>query len=232
MSELLYEGKAKKVFKMEDPTEVLIQFKDDATAFNGTKRGQITDKGVMNSRITTKLFDLLEQNGVSTHFRRTINEREMVVDYMRMIPLEVVVRNRIAGSLAKRTGLAEGTELDEPIVEFYYKSDKLGDPLLNEDHIRVLNLASADRVARLKQEGRRINDILLSYFDARDLILVDFKLEFGVVDGQVKLGDEISPDTSRLWDKNSFEKLDKDRFRRDLGSVEEAYQEVLKRVLS
>lgn len=230
--ELIYEGKAKKVYQADNPSQVVVEFKDDATAFNGEKKGQITDKGVVNTQISARLFQLLEEEGIATHFREKLGDRTLLVDRLRMIPLEVVVRNRVAGSLEKRTGLPEGTLLEEPVVELYYKNDALGDPLLNEDHIQALNLAGPDLVATIKQEARRVNQVLSAYFDARHLILVDFKLEFGIFQGTVKLGDEISPDTCRLWDKATLEKMDKDRFRRDLGGVEEAYHEVLKRVLS
>lgn len=231
-TEPLYEGKAKIVYPGPDDSQVIVSFKDDATAFNGVKKGQIVGKGEVNAAITTKLFGLLADQGVATHFRKQLGPRELLVDHLRMIALEVVVRNRVAGSLQKRTGLPEGHLLEEPVVELYYKNDALGDPLLNDDHVRILNLASVELVARLKQEGRRINIVLSEFFDARDVILVDFKLEFGVQDGVVKLGDEISPDTCRLWDKGSLTKLDKDRFRQDLGGVEDAYQEVLRRVLA
>lgn len=230
--ELLYEGKAKKVYATDDPHLVVVAFKDDATAFNGEKKGQIADKGIVNARMTAVLFRLLEEHGISTHFRDQLDERRLLVERLDMIPLEVVVRNRVAGSLEKRTGLPEGTVLADPVVELYYKNDSLGDPLLNDDHIRVLQLASPARVDLLRHEALRINSELSAYFSARELILVDFKLEFGVRDGEVKLGDEISPDTCRLWDLRSLKKMDKDRFRRNLGGVEEAYQEVLQRVLS
>lgn len=230
--ELLYEGKAKKVYATDDPHLVVVAFKDDATAFNGEKKGQIADKGIVNARMTAVLFRLLEERGISTHFRDQLDERRLLVERLDMIPLEVVVRNRVAGSLEKRTGLPEGTVLAEPVVELYYKNDSLGDPLLNDDHIRVLQVASPERVKGLRHEALRINAELSAYFAARELILVDFKLEFGLGDGQVKLGDEISPDTCRLWDQRSLKKMDKDRFRRNLGGVEEAYQEVLQRVLS
>lgn len=229
---LIYEGKAKKVFTTSDPGRVVMEFKDDATAFNGVKRGQIAGKGAVNAAVTARLFGLLEEHGVATHFHEQLDARRLLVDRLSMVPLEVVVRNVVAGSLQKRTGLAEGTALAEPVVEFYYKNDDLGDPLLNEDHIRVMNLASSDLLAALKQLARRINGVLGEYFSARKLLLVDFKLEFGMIDGVLKLGDEISPDTCRLWDWDTRRKLDKDRFRQDLGGVEEAYQEVLQRVMS
>lgn len=232
-AKLLYEGKAKKVFETQNPHQVLVEFKDDATAFNGQKRGQIGGKGLINATISAHLFRLLGQHGILTHFVDAPEPGYLLVDRLRIVPLEVVVRNRVAGSLQKRTGLEEGTVLSFPVVEMYYKSDELGDPLLNVDHIRVLDLASEDLTAKLKAEALRINAVLVPYLDARNLILVDFKLEFGVTaDGVLKLGDEISPDTCRLWDKDTNKKLDKDRFRQDLGTVEEAYEEVHDRIVS
>ncbi len=229
---LIYEGKAKKVFATENPGQVLVEFKDDATAFNGQKKGQITEKGVVNAKISAHLFRLLQNYNIVTHFVDQPSERVLLVNRLRMIPLEVVVRNIVAGSLKQRTGLAEGTTLTFPVVEFYFKNDELGDPLLNDDHIRAMNLASNDLTSRLKHEARRINDILQSYLNDRGLLLVDFKLEFGMGDGALQLGDEISPDTCRLWDRSTHKKLDKDRFRQDLGDVEEAYHEVAERILS
>ncbi|MDA8195259.1 MAG: phosphoribosylaminoimidazolesuccinocarboxamide synthase [Thermaerobacter sp.] len=229
---LLYEGKAKRVYATSDPQQVVVEFKDDATAFNGMKRGQIAGKGEVNAAMSVRLFRLLADHGMATHFRQQLDARRLLTDYLRMVPLEVVVRNRVAGSLQKRTGLPEGTELAEPVVEFYYKNDALGDPLLNGDHIRILQLASPDRVARLRADALGINHVLTGFLADRKLLLVDFKLEFGMVDDVLKLGDEISPDTCRLWDRDSLTKLDKDRFRQDLGDVEGAYQEVLRRVLS
>jgi phosphoribosylaminoimidazole-succinocarboxamide synthase len=228
---LLYEGKAKKVFLGDRDDELFVEFKDDATAFNGQKRGQIADKGVVNARISARLFTSLATAGVANHFLEQVDDRTLKVRRLTMIPLEVVVRNRVAGSLQQRTGLAEGTVLERPVVELYYKNDALGDPLLNDDHIQALRLATPEVVERLKALGRRVNEVISAYFDARDLILVDFKLEFGWAQGELLLGDEISPDTCRLWDKASLTKMDKDRFRRDLGGVAEAYQEVLARVL-
>lgn len=228
---LLYEGKAKKVFLGDLEDELFVEFKDDATAFNGQKRGQIAEKGVVNARISARLFTSLAAAGVANHFLEQVDDRTLKVRRLTMIPLEVVVRNRVAGSLQQRTGLAEGTILERPVVELYYKNDALGDPLLNDDHIQALRLATPAVVERLKALGRRVNEVISAYFDARDLILVDFKLEFGWAQGELLLGDEISPDTCRLWDKASLTKMDKDRFRRDLGGVAEAYQEVLARVL-
>ncbi|WP_028963561.1 phosphoribosylaminoimidazolesuccinocarboxamide synthase [Sulfobacillus thermosulfidooxidans] len=229
---LLYEGKAKKVFETDVPGVVIVEFKDDATAFNGEKKGQIADKGVANAAISTKLFQLLEAQGIATHFREQLDARHLAVDLLHMIPLEVVVRNRVAGSLEKRTGLKEGTILPKAVIELYFKNDQLGDPLLNDDHIEVLQLATPELLQQLRSTATKINQILQQFFGQRQLILVDFKLEFGLKGDKLVLGDEISPDTCRLWDEQTLKKLDKDRFRRDLGGVEEAYHEVLERVLS
>lgn len=231
-TELLYEGKAKKVFATSDPDVVIVEFKDDATAFNGEKKGQIAQKGVANAAITTRLMNFLASHGIPTHFHKQLDERRLAVARLQMVPLEVVVRNRVAGSLEQRMGVAEGTVLEAPVVELYFKNDALGDPLLNEDHIRAMGIASVELVAQLKQQALEVNRLLQGFFDDRQLILVDFKLEFGMQGDQLLLGDEISPDTCRLWDKKTLRKMDKDRFRRDLGGVEDAYREVLERVLS
>lgn len=228
--DLLYEGKAKKVWTTDSPDEVEMEFKDDATAQNGLKRGQIMDKGRVNARVTAILFEMLEQHGVSTHFIRQLDERRLLVRRLQMIPLEVIVRNWVAGSLHTRTGLAEGTPLEAPLVEIYYKSDALGDPLFNDEHVALMQAASGEELSALKETARTINHHLASFFLARKLILVDFKLEFGKWGAEIRLGDEVTPDTCRLWDADTHEKLDKDRFRRDLGGVEDAYQEVLRRV--
>ncbi|OAT80333.1 phosphoribosylaminoimidazolesuccinocarboxamide synthase [Desulfotomaculum copahuensis] len=228
--ELLYEGKAKKVYRTDDPDTYLVEFKDDATAFNGQKKGTIRDKGELNNKISTRLFRLLEKEGIATHLVEQISDREMLVKALEIIPVEVVVRNIAAGSLAKRLGLAEGTPVARTVVEYYYKSDELGDPLINDDHIAAMNLAGASEMAAIRKTALAVNDFLRRYMDERNLILVDFKLEFGRHKGRILLGDEISPDTCRFWDKQSREKLDKDRFRRDLGGVEEAYQEIWKRL--
>ncbi len=227
----LYEGKAKKVFETSDPDLLIQYFKDDATAFNAQKRGTIKGKGIVNNKISTRLFKLLEENGIPTHFVKQLNDRDMLVKKLLIVPVEVIVRNIIAGSLAKRLGIEEGKVAPFPIVEFYYKNDDLGDPMIIEDHIKALGLATEKHIQSMKDSARKINDILRKFFDERDILLVDFKLEFGIHKGQLILGDEIAPDTCRLWDKKSMEKLDKDRFRRDLGRVEEAYQEVLRRVM-
>ncbi len=229
---LLYEGKAKRVYETDNPDQVQVEFKDSATAFNGQKRADIDGKGAVNAAVSARLFAWLEEHGLETHFLEQIDEQNLLVEKLTMIGLEVVVRNWVAGSLNQRTGLDEGTPLDVPVLEFYYKNDALGDPLLNDDHIRLLGLASPDLVARLRQEALRINQVLTPFFLDRGIVLVDFKLEFGWNrDGALKLGDEISPDTCRLWDKASGERLDKDRFRRDLGGVEDAYQEIYRRVM-
>ncbi len=228
--EKLYEGKAKMIFATEDPDLVWVEYKDDATAFNGKKKGSIEDKGRYNNQISAILFNLLEEKGVPTHFKGLIGAREMLVKKVDIVLVEVVVRNIIAGSLAKRTGLEEGVILSEPVLEFYYKSDELDDPFINDDHIKMLKLATEEQVKDIKKLAFKINDILLGFMREKGLDLVDFKLEFGLFHGNVILGDEISPDTCRLWDTDTHQKLDKDRFRRDMGDVEDAYQEVLRRI--
>lgn len=228
--ELLYEGKAKKVYRTECADTYLVEYKDDATAFNAQKRGTIVNKGIVNNRVSAYFFKLLEQHGIPTHFVKLISDREMLVKALEIVPVEVVVRNIAAGSLARRLGLEEGTRLPFPVLEHYYKSDELGDPLINTYHIQVLGLASKEEMTRIDEIALRVNDILRQHLAERDIELVDYKLEFGRHNGQIILGDEISPDTCRFWDKNTGEKLDKDRFRRDLGGVEEAYQEVLRRL--
>ncbi len=227
---MLYEGKAKKIFETVDPDRVIQYFKDDATAFNAQKKGTIVEKGVVNNKVSEKLFRLLEAGGVPTHFIERLNDREMLTKKVRIVPIEVVVRNIIAGSLAKRLGLKEGEAIAPPIVEFYYKHDALGDPLITEEHIRLLNLAEPAMVGQIKELAFTINRILTPFFQERNMILVDFKLEFGRHKGRLILADEISPDTCRFWDQKTKESMDKDRFRKDLGKIEEAYQEVLKRV--
>jgi phosphoribosylaminoimidazole-succinocarboxamide synthase len=229
---LTYEGKAKRLWATEDPDELVMEFKDDATAFNGQKRGQIADKGVVNARLTAELFRLLEREGIPTCLRRQLDDRRLVVTALKMIPLEVVVRNVVAGSLAQRTGLAEGTPVPgAPLVELYYKSDALGDPLLNDEHVALLGAADAATLTALKESARRVNGVLAAFFQACGLTLVDFKLEYGWGGDRLIVADEISPDTCRLWDTETGERLDKDRFRRDLGGAEDAYQDVLRRVL-
>lgn len=218
------------MYKTENEDLVIQHFKDDATAFDGKKKGQIREKGKVNAQMSAVLFKLLEENGVKTHFKEQLSEDELLTDYLEIIPIETIVRNVAAGSLAKRLGYPEGKVLKQPVVEYYYKSDKLGDPILNLDHIAELGLASPETLKKMKATSLKINQVLDNFFTGRGLDLVDFKLEFGLKDGELVLADEISPDTCRLWDSRTHEKLDKDRFRRDLGKVEESYQEVLKRV--
>lgn len=228
--EFLYEGKAKKIYATDNEKEVLIIYKDDATAFNGAKKGSIKDKGIVNNRVSCLLFKLLEENGIETHLVEQVDERKVLVKKMTMLPVEVVVRNVVAGSLAQRLGQEEGTNLSSPVIELYYKDDSLNDPMINEYHARVMGWATEGQLQEIQSEALKINKVLQEFFDKIGIILVDFKLEFGVFDERVLLGDEISPDTCRLWDKESLEKLDKDRFRRDLGQEEEAYQEVVRRI--
>ncbi|MCL6488238.1 MAG: phosphoribosylaminoimidazolesuccinocarboxamide synthase [Alicyclobacillus mali] len=228
---LLYEGKAKKVFATSDPAVVRVLYKDDATAFNGEKRGTIAGKGAINNQMSNLLFRYLEEHGVPTHFVEEVSERETLVRKVEIIPLEVVVRNIAAGSFSKRFGIEEGTPLERPLVEFYYKNDALGDPLVTDDHALILHLATADDLAELRRLALAVNHVLVRRFREAGLILVDFKLEFGrLPSGEIVLADEISPDTCRLWDERTREKMDKDRFRRDLGGVEQAYQEVWARL--
>ena len=227
---LLYECKAKKIFSTGDPDQVLQYFKDDATAFNAQKRGTIGKKGVVNNKVSERLFRLLEQNGVPTHFVERKSDREMLTKKVTIVPVEVVVRNVIAGSLAKRLGLKEGDPIQPAIVEWYYKNDALGDPLISDEHVRLLKLATPEQLAEIKRLALKVNSLLQPFFAERKMILVDFKLEFGVHNGKLILADEISPDTCRFWDQTTKESMDKDRFRKDLGKIEEAYQEVLKRV--
>jgi len=228
--EQIYEGKAKRVYRTDNPDLFLVDFKDDATAFNGAKKGTIQNKGVLNNQISTVFFRLLEERGIPTHFVELVSDREMLVKTLDIVKVEVVVRNIAAGSLAKRLGLPEGTALSRPVLEFYYKSDELGDPLINDYHIRVLNLATPEQMNKITEIALKVNGILLEYLSDKKIDLVDFKLEFGLHKGELILGDEISPDTCRFWDKETHEKLDKDRFRRDLGKVEDAYAEVFKRL--
>lgn len=228
--EMMYEGKAKKVFKTDDETKYIIEYKDDATAFNGVKKGTILGKGVINNKISALLFKLLEEKGIPTHFIELLSDREMIVKDVKILPLEVIMRNVAAGSLAKRLGIEEGVEMKTPVLEFCYKNDDLGDPMINDYHIRAIELATETQLEKVKEYAFKINDILVEFFEQRNIKLVDFKLEFGLHDGDVVLADEISPDTCRLWDFKANRKLDKDRFRRDLGDVEEAYEEVLGRL--
>ena len=230
--EQLYEGKAKKVFTTDDPNLVIVDYKDDATAFNGLKKGSIAGKGVINNVMSNHMFQLLEKQGVPTHFVEQLSERETLVKKVSIVPLEVIIRNISAGSFAKRFGVEEGIVFDEPTIEFSYKNDDLGDPLMNAYHAVALKAATREEIETIKSMAFKVNEVMKQYFDSLNVILVDFKLEFGkTADGKIVLADEISPDTCRLWDKTTKEKLDKDRFRRDLGGVEEAYQEIMKRVM-
>ena len=232
--EKMYEGKAKILHATSDPDLVIQYFKDDATAFNAKKKGTIVDKGIVNNRISTVLFQLLEDNGIRTHFVDRLSDREMLCKRLAIIPVEVVVRNVVAGSLAKRMGLPEGQALPRPILELYYKRDDLDDPPINDDHALVFDLCTAEELETIRREAFRVNELLVKFLDPRGIRLVDFKLEFGRGagrwQGQLLLGDEISPDGCRLWDKATNEKLDKDRFRRDLGKIEESYHEVERRI--
>jgi phosphoribosylaminoimidazole-succinocarboxamide synthase len=231
-TEKLYEGKAKVMYATEDPDFVIQYFKDDATAFDAQKRGTIVNKGVLNNAISTILFALLEEHGIATHFVERMSDREMLVKRLEIVPVEVVMRNVVAGSLAKRMGMEEGGSLGEPILEYYYKKDELHDPMVNDYHIMAFGWATADELAMIRDTAFRVNDLLKGFLLERSIRLVDFKLEFGKHHGTMLLGDEISPDGCRLWDAATNEKLDKDRFRRDLGKIEEAYQEVHRRICS
>ncbi|MFU0833401.1 MAG: Phosphoribosylaminoimidazole-succinocarboxamide synthase [Oscillospiraceae bacterium] len=228
--EQLYEGKAKKVFATDQPDYCIVDYKDDATAFNGQKRGTILGKGVVNNKMSNYLFQLLEKKGIPTHFVEQISDRETLVKKVEIVPLEVIVRNKAAGSLAKRLGLEEGTAMKCPVLEFCYKCDALDDPMVNEYHILAAGFATKEEVDEISKMALKVNEILCDFFRSVNIELIDFKLEFGRYHGQIILADEISPDTCRFWDVNTHEKLDKDRFRRDMGGVEEAYQEVMKRI--
>ena len=228
----LYEGKAKKVFATDDPELLIVSYKDDATAFNGLKKGTITGKGVINNRMSNFLMKKLEKEGVPTHFVEELNDRETLVKKVSIVPLEVIIRNISAGSFAKHYGVEEGIVFDEPTIEFSYKNDELGDPLLNDYHALALKLATKEEIETIKAMAFKVDEVLKAYFKTLGIDLVDFKLEFGrLSDGTIVLADEISPDTCRLWDDKTHEKLDKDRFRRDLGGVEDAYQEVMRRLM-
>ncbi len=227
--EMLYEGKAKKIFRTDCDTEVIVHYKDDATAFNGEKKGTIEDKGVFNNEITSIIFSLLESKGIKTHFIKKLNEREQLCKKVSIIPLEVIVRNVAAGSMAKRLGLEEGYPLKTTVLELSYKDDSLGDPLINDYHAVGIGAATFEELDTIYGITREINTILSEFFDEQGIKLVDFKLEFGKYGDEILLADEISPDTCRFWDKQTGEKLDKDRFRRDLGNVKEAYQKILQK---
>lgn len=228
----IYEGKAKIIYQTDNPDLVIQYFKDDATAFDATKRGVIASKGICNNKISTRIFGVLEEEGVPTHFVKELDERSMLVKRVEIVPIEVTVRNITAGGMSKAFGIEEGIILDEPVLEYHYKNDSLHDPLFNEYHIFALKLATREELKIIADLSFKVNRILIDFFSRKNLDLVDFKLEFGRHKGSILLADEVSPDTCRLWEKGTKKKLDKDRFRRDLGGVEEAYQEVLKRVLS
>ncbi|CEQ28904.1 phosphoribosylaminoimidazolesuccinocarboxamide synthase [Paraclostridium sordellii] len=228
---LLYEGKAKQIFSTENQNEYLVYYKDDATAFNGEKKASINSKGILNNKICTSMFEMLEKEGIETHFIKGVSDREMIVKKVEILPLEVIVRNITAGSFCKRYGIEEGIVLEEPIFELSYKNDDYGDPMINDDHAVAMKLATREELAFLKEETLKINEIMKKFFLSMNFKLVDFKLEFGKdVDGNIILADEISPDTCRLWDVDTNEKFDKDRFRRDLGDLVEGYTEVLSRI--
>ncbi len=228
----LYEGKAKKVFETSDPNYLIVDYKDDATAFNGLKKGTIESKGIINNKVTNYLMKMLGEKGIPTHYVEEISDRETIVKRVSIVPLEVIVRNIAAGSLSKRLGLPEGTKLAHTVLEFCYKDDALGDPMVNEYHIYAMNLATPEEVKTISDYALRVNEILAEFLSHSKIELIDFKLEFGrLPDGTIILADEISPDTCRFWDSETGEKLDKDRFRRDLGNVEGAYKEILHRLL-
>ena len=228
--EMLYEGKAKKVYRTDDPKLYIVDYKDDATAFNGEKKGTIAEKGVVNNTMSAIIFGMLEKKGVPTHMVKLLSDRETLVKAVKILPLEVIVRNVAAGSFSKRYGVEEGRPLAKAALEFSYKNDDLGDPLINDDHILALELATEEQLATVKKYALIVNNALKEFFLDKGLKLIDFKIEFGVAEGEILLADEISPDTCRLWDVNTNEKMDKDRFRRDMGNVEETYQEVLARI--
>ena len=227
----LYEGKAKKVYETSDKDLLIVSYKDDATAFNGLKKGTIKGKGVINNQMSNRLMKLLETKGVPTHFVEELSERDTLVRRVKIVPLEVIIRNISAGSFSKRYGVEEGIEFKRPTIEFSYKNDELGDPLLNDDHALALGLATEDEIATIRKYAFKVNDVLREFWAGCGVTLVDFKLEFGKTsDGRIILADEISPDTCRLWDSKTKEKLDKDRFRRDMGGVEDAYAEIMRRL--
>ena len=230
--EQVYEGKAKKVFKTDDENLFIVDYKDDATAFNGLKKGTIAGKGAINNRMTNSMMQLLEQHGIPTHFVKELSERETLVKHVKIVPIEVIVRNVAAGSLAKRLGLAEGTRLKSTVLEYCYKNDDLGDPMINDYHVYAMGLATKEDLEKIAAYSFKINEIMTAFFQEIGVDLIDFKLEYGITnDGTLVLADEISPDTCRFWDAKTNEKLDKDRFRRDMGGVEEAYKEMMHRVL-
>ena len=226
----LYEGKAKILYATDSPDLIIQYFKDDATAFNAAKKGTIEQKGIVNNKISSKIFEYLKSQGIPTHFEKSLSDREMLAKKVTIVPIEVIIRNRAAGSLCRLLGLAEGMELACPILEYSYKEDKLGDPMINEYHVRALKMATDEEMAKINKYAFKINECMKQFFLSLNIELIDFKLEFGRYKGDIILADEISPDTCRLWEQGTGKKLDKDRFRRDLGNIEEAYQEVLRRV--
>lgn len=228
--DMLYEGKAKRMFLTDDPDLIWVEYKDDATAFNGEKHGTIIGKGHLNNEISSVFFTMLKKKGIDNHFVEKLSDTEQLVKKVQIIPLEVIVRNIAAGSLAKRLGLPEGTPLKSTVLEYCYKDDDLGDPMINEYHIAALELATPEQLARIAEISLKVNRVLLDYLKERKIKIIDFKLEYGLYKGNVLLSDEISPDTCRFWDSETNEKLDKDRFRRDLGNVEDAYKEILRRL--
>ncbi len=228
--ELLYEGKAKKVFTTEDPDVLIVSYKDDATAFNGLKKGTIVGKGAINNRMTNYIFKKLEAKGVPTHLIEELNDRETAAKKVEIVPLEVIIRNFSAGSFAKKMGMEEGVKFSRPTLEFSYKNDDLGDPFINKYYALALELATEEEIDAITRYAFQVNEVMQEYFASLNIELIDFKIEFGHYHGQIVLADEVSPDTCRLWDKDTHEKLDKDRFRRDLGNVEDAYQEVFRRL--
>ena len=229
--EQIYEGKAKKVYATDNPDYVIVDYKDDATAFNGQKKGTIVGKGVVNNKVSNHFFRLLEKNGIPTHYVEQLSDRETVVKKVEIVPVEVIIRNKAAGSFSKRVGVAEGTELKCTILEYSYKNDDLGDPFINDYYVRALGLATDEEMAKIKEYSFKVNDLLTAYLKEVGVELIDFKLEFGRFGGDIILADEISPDTCRFWDITTGKKLDKDRFRRDLGDVEEAYKEIIRRLM-
>ena len=230
--EQIYEGKAKILYRTEDPDLLIQYFKDDATAFNAAKKGTIAQKGVFNNKISTKIFEFLGSHGIPTHYVENLSDREMLIKAVEIVKIEVIVRNVSAGSLCRLLAVEEGLRMDPPVMEFCYKKDELGDPLINEDHVRILNIATPAELAKIREYTYKVNELMYDFFDKLNLQLIDFKLEFGRHQGEIILADEISPDTCRLWEKGTNKRLDKDRFRHDLGNIEEAYQEVFNRVSS
>lgn len=226
----LYEGKAKKVFETDDPDIVIVDYKDDATAFNGLKKGTIAGKGVINNKMSNMMFRIMEQHGIPTHYVEELSDRETAVKKVKIVPLEVIIRNTAAGSFSKRYGVPEGKKLPVTVLEFSYKNDDLGDPLINDSHALAMELATPEEIETIKNMAYKVNDIMKEFFKTLNIDLIDFKLEFGRYKGQILLADEISPDTCRFWDMTTGEKLDKDRFRRDMGGVEDAYKEVFARL--